>query len=112
MSVYIQGRTRALEVWRSIQGNPFTASFRTSRGVTVASQTIRIEYEKMSRDANSEAGAGDVRPLALFGVRGHPTQPDTILKDGYRFVYADREYTVQDVVILPGEIQARGLATG
>jgi hypothetical protein len=112
VSVYISPRTAAMDAWRAIQGDPFVVTFITSRGVTIPAQTIQISYEKVSRDANSDAGAGDIRPLALFGVRGHPTQPDTVLKDGYRFVYADREYTVQDVVLLPGEIQARGLAVG
>jgi hypothetical protein len=109
MSVYISPRTRAIDIWRSIQGAPFVVTFKTPTG-TLAAQTIRIAYDDSATEPASAAGLGAVRPLLLFGVRDHPSQSDTNMKEGYRFVYLNREYTVLDVIVLPGEIRARGEA--
>lgn len=107
MSIYMPARSRAIDVWRSILGNPFSVTFKTS-SATLAAQTIRISYDDSESERASAAGMGAVRPLLLFGVRGHPTQADTIMDEGFRFVYLNREYRVVDVIALPGELRARG----
>jgi hypothetical protein len=48
--------------------------------------------------------------VQLFGVINHPTAPDSLIEEGYRFIFANREYTVTDKIILPGEVQAVGIA--
>lgn len=115
-SRFISVASRAIDIWRLIQGSPFTVAFKTTAGVTLSAQTIRLEYDKAVVDATSEAGRGYERKLVLFGVRDHPlkttTVPDTVMAKGYRFTYANREYTVLDPILEPGEIQARAEAVG
>lgn len=107
MSVYIPARTRAIDVWRSILGNPTSVTFRKPDGTPLAAQTVRLEYASVS-EVESPAGSGARRKLMIFGVRDHPTVPDTVIGRGYRFVYLGKVYTVLDPVVIPGggEVQA------
>lgn len=110
MSVFMPESTRARDVWRAILGKPFSVEFRTPQGIDLPVQIIRVEYEAFSREELSDSGDGAMRRLSLFGIRNHPTVPDTIMEQGFRLVYENREYTVADKIIMPGEIQARGFA--
>ncbi len=107
MSRYIPKATRALDVWRSIQGNPTRVAFRTITGATLPAQTVRLEYVTV-QEADSVAGQGAERRLYIFGVRDHPTVANTDIKAGYRFNFQGKQFTVLDPVIMPGggEVQA------
>jgi hypothetical protein len=110
MSVYIPEGTRAREVWRAIEGKPFLVIFRTPGGLKLDPQVVRIEYDPVNRKEVDESGLGWGRRVGVFGVRNHPSQPDTDIQQGYRFIYEGREYTINDLFFMPGEIQARGEA--
>jgi len=101
MGRYIPKATRALDVWRSIQGNSTTVTFRRLDGTNAAEQTVRLEYISVS-EADSAAGQGALRKLMIFGVRDHPTVANTDMKKGYRFNYLGKQYTVLDVEVKQG----------
>jgi hypothetical protein len=113
MSGFMTAEARAEIIWELIGVNPFSVTLKRN-GVMQAAQTVRMEYDKQARDAVSAAGQGSVRALMLFGVRDHPTVPDTDIKKGDRFVYKEREYTLLDPIYpLPGgEVQCRAEAVG
>jgi hypothetical protein len=110
MSVYIPEAMRAREVWRAIEGKGIPITFRDRRGTAVVTQILRIEYEPFTSQSETAAGSGTLRRVQLFGVINHPTAPDSLIEEGYRFIFANREYTVTDKIILPGEVQAVGIA--
>lgn len=68
-------------------------------------QTVRIEHHTVQTVSGAE-GTGAVARVTVFGVRGHPTVPDTDIQRGDRFAVADDLYEVVLTVALPGEVQA------
>lgn len=106
MSVYIPAATRAKDIWRSIEGKPFTVAFKTGAGATLDEQTVRVEFAALPREVESAAGQNTERRLVIIGVRDHPTQADTVIERGYRFIFGGKQYTVLDPIVLPGEVQA------
>lgn len=105
-------RERAALAWRRIQHKPTSVSFRTPAGVTLAAQQVRIESDTSATMAESVAGAGAKRKVIVFGIRNHDTLPDTQVGEGYRFVWAQDMYTVVDVIVTLGEVQAVSEAVG
>jgi hypothetical protein len=106
MSRYIPKATRALDVWRAIQGNSVSLVFRKPNGTDLAAQTVRLEYISVT-DTTSAAGQGTERRLFIFGVRDHPTVTNTNIAAGYRFNYLGKQYTVLDPIVPPGGGEVR-----
>jgi len=96
---------RAALAWRRINDKPSSVTFRTPAGVTLSAQTVRIEPDSSAGLTESEAGLAQVRRVVVFGVRNHATVADTVMDDGYRFVYQGDEYRCVGIITTLGEIQ-------
>jgi hypothetical protein len=105
----------AILAWKRIEQDPTTVNFRNSTGTKIGDQIVRIESDNRASFAESVAGTTPTRKLIIFGVRDHPTQPDTIMKDGYYFnLSADPSdrFTIIDIIdTVDGELQAIAEAT-
>jgi len=82
------------------------------KGVNIAAQTVRLEFDNRSAVISSTAGAAPRMNLIIYGIRGHPTLPDTNMKEGYRFSVGGDGYTVTDIILQLGEVQGIAVATG
>jgi hypothetical protein len=103
---------KAAEALRRISARPSQAVFRTPSGTRLAAQTVRIESDNTATPGESTAGSAPVRKVIIFGIKNHPTLPDTNMKEGYVFVYEGDEYKCVDVITTRGEIQGIWEATG
>ena len=104
---------RAEKAWGRIQDKPLEIAFKTPTGVTLAAQTVRIDSDNGASLAESAAGAAPKRKVDILGIKGHATLADTIIKEGYRFVYEDDLYTVVDIRTKTiGEVQAIAESSG
>jgi hypothetical protein len=94
--------------WQRIQDRATTITVYRDGAALAGTQTVRIEYSTI---ANERRGAGEasVRDIVLFGVMDHPdvAVTDTNLKKDDQFSLADGIYRVLDVIVIPGEVQAR-----
>lgn len=98
---------RAQDAYRRISEKPETITFQDAKGVdAMPPQTVRLELNNNSSQTQGVAGAAARRRAVIFGVVGHPTQPDTVIKKGWRFTLDKRLYEVQSIVMQIGEIQA------
>lgn len=101
---------RAADTWSRIAENPTVVLFHSSlsgSGYVLDAQSVRIEPDSTVLDVgSSDEGSGYYRRVVIFGVRGHPTIPDTDIQRGYRFVYMGHEFYVCDVIYRRGEVQA------
>lgn len=97
---------RAALAYRRIQDKPTSVAFRTPAGATLAAQMVRIESDTSASMAESAAGAAAKRKVIVFGIRNHATLPNTQVGEGYRFIWAEDQYTVVDVILTLGEVQA------
>ncbi len=96
---------RAVDAWERIQDN--AASVVIMRGSSnLSAQTVRVELVREGQDRMGAAGQAGVWRVVVFGVRNHPTQTDTDIQKGDRFVYGGSEYRVIAVAMPPGEVQA------
>lgn len=102
---------RAALAWRRISQKPTQVSFRTPAGVTLAAQTVRLEYDTAATIESSAAGNAPRMPLIVFGVRNYGSIT-TDMAEGYRFVHNGDEYQVRDVIETIGERQAIAVARG
>ena len=99
------GARRAVDAWERIQDN--ASSITVLRGSTnLSAQTVRVELVREGQDRTGASGQAGVWRVVVFGVRDHPTQTDTDIQKGDRFVYGGSEYRVIAVSVLPGEVQA------
>jgi hypothetical protein len=100
---------RAAMAWRRINDRPTSITIRRG-GVTLAAQTVRIEWSGYAREDEDIEVAVDAMPgvgrLTVFGVRGHPTVPDTDIERGDRFIIGAAEVEVIVLLLPPGEVQA------
>jgi len=103
---------KAAEALRRISARPSQAVFRTPNGTRLASQTVRIESDNTATPGESTAGSAPVRKVIIYGIKNHPTLPNTDMKEGYVFVYEGDEYKCVDVITTRGEIQGVWEATG
>lgn len=103
---------RAAEAVRRIQTKPTVVVFRTPNGARLAGQTVRVESDNTATPGESTAGSAPVRKVIVYGVKNHPTEPDTQMKEGYVFVFEGDEYKCVDVITTLGEIQGIWEATG
>lgn len=76
-----------------------TVVFKTSLGVILAAQEVRIESDNSATPSESAAGATPKRKVIVYGV------PTTDIKEGYTFVYLKDHYTCVDTIVTLGEIQ-------
>lgn len=102
-------RVRALDAWLRIQEQPTSITIR--RGTeTLDPQTVRVEVGDSAReDLDVRRGLNvlpGVQRAVLFGVRNHPTESDTDVRRGDRFVIGATEYEVIAVIEAAGEVQA------
>lgn len=98
----ISSENRAVLAWRRIQDRPTAVTFKR----VGAAQTVRIEWDSGASEPRSAAGEAALRTGVLFGIRNHPTEDDTNVRGGDRFVLHSQEYEVVDVILPPGEKQA------
>lgn len=99
-------RSRAILAWRNILDNPSSIAFVLPDGSTLAAQTVKIESDNRASPMLSEAGESRRRNVVIFGVRSHPTVADTVILKGYIFNIGKDRYTVKDIVLPLGEVQA------
>lgn len=76
-----------------------TVVFKNAAGTLLAEQEVRIESDNSATPSESAAGVAPRRKVVVYGV------PETDIKEGYRFVYANDEYRCVDVIDTLGERQ-------
>ncbi len=100
---------RAADTWRRIQDQPTAITIRRD-GAALDPQTVRIEFSDQAReDLDVRRGLNitpGVQRAVVFGVRDHPTVPDTDIQRADRFVVGATEYEVIGVIAASGEVQA------
>lgn len=100
---------RAEAAWGRIQQHSTRITIRRA-GAPIAEQTVRIGLSSSAReDMDVRRGLNvvpGVQRAVAFGIRSHPTVPDTDIQHGDRFIVGATEYEVIGVVTLPGEVQA------
>src|SRR4249920_1161290 len=111
-SLVIKENVYAAEAWRRICERPFHVSFRTSNGTKLPIQTVRIESDNRASVVRGPAGTAPARQLIIYGIINHSSLPNTIMKEGYTFVYDKDEYMCKDVIVTQGELQGIWEATG
>lgn len=108
-------RRRAVHALRRINDKFTTVTsvtFKTAAGVTLAAQEVRLEYDNRSTPSESAAGQAPSMKLIVYGIRNHATLPDTVMEEGYRFVYLNDVYRIENVIETLGERQGVATATG
>ena len=85
--------------------------------VTAASvlpaQTVRVHYEIRAMIEQGTAGLAPVMYAIVDGVRNHPTEPDTIMDEGYTFTLNDDDaFRITDIILIPGGIRGIARAMG
>lgn len=118
----IDAPTRAARAWARIQRKPLPVVFTRPRRVLgdgtvipetqLPAQVVRVESDDRASVVEGVAGVAPRRHVVVFGVRGHPTQPDTDMQEGYTFSAEGDPYRVTDVIVQPGEVQGIAVATG
>jgi hypothetical protein len=101
----IKEDVRSSESWRRISTKPYSAVFMTPMGNLLSTQTVLIESDSAASSAESTAGTAPTRKVIIYGVVGHPYVPDTIMREGFTFVYENDEYRCVDVIKTVGEVQ-------
>jgi len=102
----------AAESWRRICERPTSVVFITPNGTKLPAQTVRIESDNRSASFTSVPGTAPARQLIIYGIINHLSLPDTVMKEGYTFVYNKDKYLCKDVIETMGEIQGIWEATG
>jgi hypothetical protein len=97
---------RAVTAWGRIQEKPSTITVRRETGAMVAAQTVRVEYGAFGSEVDSATGKASDRGLIVFGIKGHPTLPDTDIERGDKFMLDGVQFRVVDLVLTLGSIQA------
>jgi hypothetical protein len=103
--------TKATRAWIHINEKPTTIVVLRD-AVFLAAQTVRIEYLRGSGSTNArDTGTKTTfdADVVVFGVRDHPSETDTDLQEGDRFVVDNREIQIMAIVKTDGEIQAYGV---
>ena len=97
---------RAVMTWWMIQNNSISLVLYRA-GVEQSAQTVRLEFDNTTVQDTGEAGMTTRRDVTIFGVKDHPTVSDTDIESGDQFAIGTDRFEVDDVLSLPGEIQAR-----
>jgi len=111
-SLVLEEEVKSSEAWRRISEKPVSAVFRTTGGVKLPPQIVRLESDNRSSKIVSAAGAAPIMQLIIYGIVNHISLPDTDMKEGYTFVYNKDEYICIDTIITMGEIQGVWEASG
>lgn len=110
---FIDAPSRAVEIWNEIQDRP-TSVVLIRAGVNQPAQTMRVEAgpspAQRPAGGNPQLSTQGVLTMTVFGVRNHPTIPDTDIRRNDRFVVGGTEYRVMNVVLYTGGVQAAGEA--
>jgi hypothetical protein len=106
-----QAQNRAVLAYRRILQKPSSIAFKTSSGTTLDPQIVRIESDNRANPVQGVSGVAPKRQVIIFGIRNHPSIPDTDIKEGYTFNLEKDRYTVRDVIYTLGEVQAVTEAT-
>lgn len=102
----IEIERRAVDAWRRIGRASISISVITSDKRVIPEQVVRIEYDERQFEKTGMTTRTGTNKVTVFGVKGHPTQPDTDLRRGDEFVYENARYRIVSVSQYPGEIQA------
>lgn len=101
----IDAVSRAVDAWNRINAAPTIITI-IRDAVSLANQTMRVEYSGTGEEAASDAGRAGRQRCVLFGVTDHPTVTDTNIERGDRFVISQKQFEVISVINPPGEVQA------
>lgn len=115
----IDDAARAERIWIKIQRHPSSIVFTkpktigkndppgTAGSLTVLpAQTVRVTSDSRATVVGGVAGTAPKHALVVFGIQGHPTQPNTDIDEGYTFPYDGETYRVNKVIRVPGGVQA------
>lgn len=118
----IDASLRAERAWLKIQRKAVSVVFTkpginlktgSSPAVELAAQTVKISSDSRASVIGGNAGVAPKRAVIVYGIVGHPTEPDSDIKIGYTFPYAGESYRVVDIIPgTPGEIQAQATTLG
>jgi hypothetical protein len=115
-SVAMSPENRAVLAWSRILDTPKSVVFKPPASAALAAQTVRIEVDNRASVVDDLSGGAPKMGAIIYGVRDHPlkttTVPDTVMKEGYRFIYNDDEYRIDDIILTLGEIQGIATAIG
>lgn len=104
----IDSASRAVDAWRRILDRPVAVTLK--RGQTnLAAQTIRVEVMPAGGQAKGDpSGNIGFQGLVVYGIQDHPTEPDTDIRRGDRFLWDGKMYEITGLIKKNGEIQAFG----
>lgn len=105
----IEAAERAADAWSHILEKPTSIVLVRGKNTTLAAQTVRIEFTSTTRGTEVEGqggGQSSNQSVVIFGVRDHPTIPDTNIERDDRFRADGIFFRVTDVVKTIGQIQA------
>lgn len=104
-------KLRAEKAWSRIQEKPTSILIVRGKSLSLAEQTVRLEYGSAQRERKGDDDAkSSMRNIVVYGVQGHPTIPDTNIKRNDRFAVNGQVWRIEDVVYVIGGIQANGVA--
>lgn len=106
----VDAETRAAQCWKRIQDRPTSVVLNRSTATSaanLAAQTMRIEYGEQSNFTRNDVSGATKRDVWAIGVRSHPSVADTDIQAGDRFAIGGMSYKVMDIILVPGEVQAR-----
>lgn len=101
------GESRAADAWTRILAKSTSIEVLRNK-TTLAAQMVRIETDTNTTEVRGEGDSSSARQrVIVFGIRNHPTQPDTDLKRNDRFAVNGVQYKVLHLVFQTGELQAQ-----
>jgi hypothetical protein len=101
----IDAAERAVRSWARIQRKPATIVFDRD-GTPQTAQVVRVTFDNARLTRGGEVGINTERRVVIFGVKDHPTITATTVRVGDRFAILKTIYEVDDVIELPGSVQA------
>jgi hypothetical protein len=103
----IDSKHRAVRAWMRILRHPTEIVVYRS-GVARSAQTVRIELSSGGGEQSGDTAKVGVQSVVVYGIQGHPTELDTDLARGDKFVWSGKEYEITTLLNPPGEVQAFG----
>lgn len=93
---------RAVLAYRRILDRPTNVAVKR----LTSTQIVRVEYHDLSHEEDGSNQTAGVAQATIFGVRNHPTVPDTDIKRGDRLTLHGSVFEVVTLMLPPGEVQA------
>lgn len=103
--VRIDSRSRAEDAWDRIMMQPTDLVVRRQSS-NLPVQVVRVEIDNTHTEIMGNGGATGKQGAVVFGVRNHPTVPDTDIQRDDVFAYEGMRFRVVSVMRLPGQVQA------